>query len=148
MPSPWGWFGTAIGAATIWQLKAAELKKSNLLTLHRGTETFAGLGGLDALKDFCVVRCGPSRPTSPRPGNRPGRPARHREIGLRQGIGQRNGPAHADSRSRQPEGSLVGQTESGRGRRCGSSTPWPAVWSLSTRWTTPWPGTVPAATPA
>ena len=44
--------------ATIWQLKAAELKKSNLLSLHRGGETFADLGGLDALKSFCVRASG------------------------------------------------------------------------------------------
>ena len=41
-------------ASTIWQLKAAELKKSNLLTLYRGGESFAGLGGLEALKSFCL----------------------------------------------------------------------------------------------
>ena len=51
--------------ATIWQLKAAELKKSNLLTLHRGGETFADLGGLDALKSFCV------RALRPKPADKP-----------------------------------------------------------------------------
>jgi hypothetical protein len=40
-------------ASTIWQLKAAELKKSNLLSLYRGGETFADLGGLESLKGFC-----------------------------------------------------------------------------------------------
>jgi SpoVK/Ycf46/Vps4 family AAA+-type ATPase len=30
------------------------LKKSGLLTLHRGAERFADLGGLDALKSFCA----------------------------------------------------------------------------------------------
>lgn len=38
----------------IWELKAGMLKKSGLLTLHRGGETFADLGGLDALKHFCT----------------------------------------------------------------------------------------------
>ena len=38
----------------IWELKAQALKKSGLLALHRGTERFADLGGLDALKDFCT----------------------------------------------------------------------------------------------
>jgi len=52
-------------AGTIWQLKAAELKKSNLLTLHRGDETFADLGGLDALKGFCV------RALRPKPTDKP-----------------------------------------------------------------------------
>src|SRR5437660_1124386 len=38
---------------TIWELKAQMLKKNNLLTLHRGKESFNDLGGLDNLKDFC-----------------------------------------------------------------------------------------------
>src|SRR5271166_1789444 len=31
---------------TLWELKAQALRKNNLLTLHRGGETFASLGGL------------------------------------------------------------------------------------------------------
>jgi hypothetical protein len=38
----------------LWELKGQALKKSGLLTLHRGGETFADLGGLDALKSFCT----------------------------------------------------------------------------------------------
>ena len=38
----------------LWELKAQALKTSGLLTLHRGGETFADLGGLDALKGFCT----------------------------------------------------------------------------------------------
>ncbi len=38
----------------LWELKAQTLKKSGLLTLHRGGETFADLGGLEALKSFCT----------------------------------------------------------------------------------------------
>ncbi len=37
----------------LWELKAQTLKKSGLMTIHRGGETFADLGGLDALKSFC-----------------------------------------------------------------------------------------------
>ena len=37
---------------TVWELKAGMLKKSGLLSLHRGTESFADLGGLDSLKHF------------------------------------------------------------------------------------------------
>jgi len=36
----------------LWELKTGALKKSGLLSLHRGGETFADLGGLDALKGF------------------------------------------------------------------------------------------------
>src|ERR1035437_3950579 len=38
---------------TVWDLKTQALKKSGLLTLHRGSESFGDLGGLDALKTFC-----------------------------------------------------------------------------------------------
>jgi hypothetical protein len=37
---------------TLWELKTGMLKKSGLLSLHRGGETFYDLGGLDALKGF------------------------------------------------------------------------------------------------
>jgi hypothetical protein len=45
----------------LWELKAQTLKKSGLLTLHRGGETFADLGGLDALKSFCTRALRPGR---------------------------------------------------------------------------------------
>ena len=38
----------------VWSLKAQMLKKSGLLSLHRGQEAFAQLGGLDSLKAFCL----------------------------------------------------------------------------------------------
>jgi len=38
----------------LWDLKTDALKKSGLLGLHRGGETFADLGGLGALKQFCA----------------------------------------------------------------------------------------------
>ncbi len=43
----------AIRPEVIWELKAQTLKKSNLLTLHRGQENFESLGGMSNLKDFC-----------------------------------------------------------------------------------------------
>jgi SpoVK/Ycf46/Vps4 family AAA+-type ATPase len=39
---------------SVWELKTGMLKKSGLLTLHRGKESFTDLGGLDALKSFCT----------------------------------------------------------------------------------------------
>lgn len=42
-----------ITADAVWELKTQTLKKSGLLSLHRGTEDFSGLGGLAALKAFC-----------------------------------------------------------------------------------------------
>ncbi|HUE14666.1 MAG TPA: AAA family ATPase [Planctomycetaceae bacterium] len=43
-----------LSADVIWELKAQTLKKSGLLQLYRGTESFNDLGGLDALKSFCL----------------------------------------------------------------------------------------------
>jgi hypothetical protein len=37
----------------MWELKSQTLKKSGLMTIHRGGETFADLGGLEAVKAFC-----------------------------------------------------------------------------------------------
>ena len=38
----------------VWELKAQAMKKTGMLTLHRGGERFADLGGLDSLKRFCT----------------------------------------------------------------------------------------------
>lgn len=46
----------------VWEIKAQSLKKQNLLTLSRERETFAQLGGLDALKEFCRRALGTSSP--------------------------------------------------------------------------------------
>jgi hypothetical protein len=39
---------------TLWELKSQQLKKSGLVSLHRGTENFKQLGGLENLKSFCL----------------------------------------------------------------------------------------------
>ena len=46
----------------VWELKSQLLKKSGLVKLHRGNESFADLGGLEALKGFCTraLRSGPT----------------------------------------------------------------------------------------
>ncbi len=56
----------ALRPDVIWELKAQTLRKQNLLTLHRGTENFASLGGLSALKDFCRRALQPGRSVKPR----------------------------------------------------------------------------------
>ncbi len=43
-----------IAAESLWELKGQMLKKSGLLALHRGGEKFENLGGLEALKGFCL----------------------------------------------------------------------------------------------
>ncbi|WP_254509502.1 AAA family ATPase [Anatilimnocola floriformis] len=40
-------------ADVLWEQKTQMLKKSGLLSLHRGGETFSDLGGLEAVKAFC-----------------------------------------------------------------------------------------------
>jgi hypothetical protein len=39
---------------TLWELKSQQLKKSGLVSLHRGKESFQQLGGLENLKAFCL----------------------------------------------------------------------------------------------
>jgi hypothetical protein len=43
-----------LAADAIWDLKSQTLKKSGLLQLHRGRERFDTLGGLSAMKAFCL----------------------------------------------------------------------------------------------
>ena len=51
---------------TLWELKTGTLKKSGLLTLHRGGEVFDDLGGLDALKSFSKKALGSRKITEVR----------------------------------------------------------------------------------
>jgi hypothetical protein len=53
---------------SVWELKTQALNKSGLISLHRGGESFADLGGLEAMKSFCT------RAMAPRNGGRPVRP--------------------------------------------------------------------------
>src|SRR4051794_40359310 len=50
-----------LAADVLWDLKTQALKKSGLLGLYRGGETFADLGGLEALKAFCAHALRPGR---------------------------------------------------------------------------------------
>jgi len=51
----------ALRPDAVWELKAQSLRKQNLLTLHRGHENFASLGGMSALKAFCQRALQPGR---------------------------------------------------------------------------------------
>ncbi len=58
---------SSLKADVLWEIKSQTFKKTGLLSLHRGGETFAALGGLEALKSFCSralrrVRRGSTRP--------------------------------------------------------------------------------------
>ena len=50
----------------LWEIKAGTLRKSGLLTLHRGGESFTDLGGLESLKRFCARALRPGRPEGAR----------------------------------------------------------------------------------
>jgi ATPase family protein associated with various cellular activities (AAA) len=50
-----------LAADVLWEIKASMLKKSGLLTLHRGGQSFTELGGLEALKSFCTRALRPGR---------------------------------------------------------------------------------------
>ena len=52
---------------TLWELKSQMLKKSGLLALHRGSESFEDLGGLDSLKTFCKRALRPTANARVRP---------------------------------------------------------------------------------
>lgn len=58
-----------IEASVVLELKSQTLLKSGLLSLHQGSESFAGLGGLEALKAFCLqaLRSRPQDATVVRP---------------------------------------------------------------------------------
>lgn len=56
----------AIRPECVWELKAQALKKNNLLTLHRGKESFSDLGGLQSIKDFCCQALRPNSRVKPR----------------------------------------------------------------------------------
>lgn len=56
----------AIRPECIWELKAQALKKSSVLSLHRGNERFDALGGLSHVKDFCLRALRPGRRVKPR----------------------------------------------------------------------------------
>ena len=56
-----------IEPSAIWELKSQTLKKSGVLTLHRGGDRFADLGGLDGIKEFCLRALRPDRPANVKP---------------------------------------------------------------------------------
>jgi hypothetical protein len=54
-----------LSSDVIWELKVQMLKKSGLLQLYRGGERFSDLGGLEALKSFCLRALSPRSDRNP-----------------------------------------------------------------------------------
>ena len=96
---------------TVWELKSQTLKKSGLLTLHRGTETFADLGGLDSLKGFCTRALNPARKTNARPRGVLLSPPGCGKSALCKALGNEMGRPTLILDVGSLLGSLVGQTE-------------------------------------
>lgn len=97
----------------IWDIKAQTLKKSNLLSLHRGKEAFADLGGLDSLKQFCRSALAPreNRTTMPRGIMLLGVPGTGKSF-FAKALGSETGRPTLTLDLGALYGSLVGQTES------------------------------------
>jgi hypothetical protein len=102
----------------VWDLKAQALKKSGLMSLHRGHERFTDLGGLDALKSFCLRSLRP--PNNQNGGSRTARPRGILLLGvpgtgksaLAKALGNETGRPTLTLDIGALMGSLVGQTES------------------------------------
>ena len=119
----------------IWEMKSQLLKKTGLMSLYRGPARFDDLGGLAALKDFCLraLRRQSHQRSSAATARRvaPGCP-RHGKIPVRQGAGERNGPADACRSISAVSWVLWWVKPSNKpARHCRSPTPWRRAFCLS-----------------
>jgi hypothetical protein len=101
----------AIRPDAIWELKAQTLRKNNLLTLHRGGESFDSLGGLSNLKEFCRRALRPGKPIRPRGVLLLGVPGTGKSA-FAKALGNETGRPTLLLDLGSLMGSLVGQTES------------------------------------
>jgi hypothetical protein len=101
----------AIQPQAIWELKAQTLRKNNLLTLHRGSETFDSLGGLGNVKEFCRRALRPGRRVQPRGVLLLGVPGTGKSA-LAKALGNETGRPTLLLDVGALMGSLVGQSES------------------------------------
>jgi hypothetical protein len=100
--------------SVLWDMKAQTLKKSGLLSLHQGQESFAELGGMDALKSFCaraMRRTGATNPSRrPRGVMLLGVPGTGKSA-FAKGLGNETGRPTLTMDVGALMGSLVGETE-------------------------------------
>lgn len=97
----------------LWELKAQTLRKSGLLTLHKGGDRFDDLGGLEAVKRFCSRALRPDRPQGvPARGILLLGPPGTGKSAFAKGLGAETGRPTLILDVGSLMGSLVGQTES------------------------------------
>jgi hypothetical protein len=100
-----------IAPAVLWEMKMADLRKSGLLEMHRGGESFADLGGLENLKRFCLRALrSPSRHARPRGVLLLGVPGTGKSR-FAKALGNEVGRPTVVLDLGRLKGSLVGQTE-------------------------------------
>jgi SpoVK/Ycf46/Vps4 family AAA+-type ATPase len=100
-----------IDPAVLWEMKMADLRKSGLLEMHRGGESFADLGGLENLKRFCLRALrSPSRQARPRGVLLLGVPGTGKSR-FAKALGNEVGRPTVVLDLGRLKGSLVGQTE-------------------------------------
>ena len=100
----------AIRPEAITEVKAQTLRKNNVLTLHRGQERFATLGGLANLKDFCRRTLSPGKSVRARGVLLLGVPGTGKSAFAR-ALGNETGRPTLTLDVGALMGSLVGQTE-------------------------------------
>ena len=103
-----------IAPQSVWQIKSQQLKKSGLVSLHHGKESFADLGGLETLKSFCLRAM--RRPGQPNPLHRPRgilllSPPGCGKSQFAKSLGHETGRPTLTLEIGSLMGSLVGQTE-------------------------------------
>ena len=99
-----------LAAEEVWELKQSMLKKSGLLTMHRGKEKFADLGGLDSLKNFCTKAMAPGRTVRPKGVLLLGVPGTGKSA-FAKALGNETGRPTLILDMGAMKGSLVGQSE-------------------------------------
>ena len=97
---------------TLWEIKSGLLKKSGLLQLHRGGETFNQLGGLDGVKAFCRrAPCTGVRRSDIRPRHSAVGRSRHRQSALAKALGNETSRPTLTLDVGSLMGGIVGDTE-------------------------------------